>query len=206
MQFLLEQTYIISTVENPIIVIIGTKQDKISSESPRTISESVVNQFINDNGLYYYEISSKSGQSVNYIFEDLGEFFLLMCWSLLIRQGRKLLVNTMRERGGLPPLWIPDEENLNCSNCQTLFSLVVRRHHCRNCGQIFCSSCSSKSIKIERIGHIQSVRVCDNCYTLISLELANSWLCTNFMKIIEISMSIFPYRKNKLANLRKDHS
>ena len=155
MKFMLEQTYILCTVENPIIVIVGTKLDKIERGKKRSINAAEVEKFISDNGLLYYEISAKTGLNVDFLFEDLG---------------KKLLINTIRERGGLPPMWIPNESTQSCTICKTLFSFIVRRHHCRNCGNIFCGSCSSKSIKIERIGIQTPVRVCDSCFSLISSE------------------------------------
>ncbi|KAK4052444.1 hypothetical protein OIV83_002246 [Microbotryomycetes sp. JL201] len=41
----------------------------------------------------------------------------------------------------------PDEEALICSDptCKERFSLLVRKHHCRRCGEVFCSSHSSRN-------------------------------------------------------------
>lgn len=39
--------------------------------------------------------------------------------------------------------WIPDSQTRECMVCHaTKFSLTVRRHHCRSCGRIICSTCS----------------------------------------------------------------
>ncbi|KAG1677414.1 Hepatocyte growth factor-regulated tyrosine kinase substrate [Nymphon striatum] len=51
-----------------------------------------------------------------------------------------------------------------CHRCRVMFSLVQRKHHCRNCGQIFCSKCSNQSSSIPKFGIEKDVRVCDACY------------------------------------------
>ncbi|EQC41378.1 hypothetical protein, variant [Saprolegnia diclina VS20] len=38
--------------------------------------------------------------------------------------------------------WVDDAEAPACHVCETPFSLVKRRHHCRTCGNVICSSCS----------------------------------------------------------------
>ncbi|KAI7898307.1 uncharacterized protein BX663DRAFT_525378, partial [Cokeromyces recurvatus] len=55
--------------------------------------------------------------------------------------------------------WIPDEQCKECNSCKAPFNLFRRRHHCRTCGQIFCSKCLSNNIHTS-----QSLRVCNNCY------------------------------------------
>lgn len=35
-----------------------------------------------------------------------------------------------------PPSWVPDSESIKCSACDSLFTFVRRKHHCRNCGKV----------------------------------------------------------------------
>ncbi|SCV71561.1 BQ2448_3149 [Microbotryum intermedium] len=46
--------------------------------------------------------------------------------------------------------WRPDEEALICaaSDCSLRFDLINRRHHCRKCGEVFCSSHSSRMVSL----------------------------------------------------------
>lgn len=40
--------------------------------------------------------------------------------------------------------WIPSNDVVTCLDCGIAFSFLVRRHHCRLCGRIFCSNCSNQ--------------------------------------------------------------
>uniref|UniRef100_A0A0K0EKH5 FYVE-type domain-containing protein n=1 Tax=Strongyloides stercoralis TaxID=6248 RepID=A0A0K0EKH5_STRER len=60
--------------------------------------------------------------------------------------------------------WVPDEECDHCTSCNAAFSIIRRRHHCRNCGRIFCSYCSSSRLALPELGYDKKVRVCDMCY------------------------------------------
>jgi hypothetical protein len=35
-----------------------------------------------------------------------------------------------------PPPWIPDDMAPRCMSCEAAFTVVRRRHHCRNCGKV----------------------------------------------------------------------
>ena len=60
--------------------------------------------------------------------------------------------------------WVPDSDCDQCTACSSPFTLVRRRHHCRNCGRIFCGQCSAYQISIPELGYDRKVRVCDLCF------------------------------------------
>lgn len=60
---------------------------------------------------------------------------------------------------------MPDNACKECSECGVKFSLIIRRHHCRVCGRIFCSTCSTQSIPGSHLGldlH-GNLRACREC-------------------------------------------
>jgi hypothetical protein len=64
--------------------------------------------------------------------------------------------------------WVPDENAHNCFQCNTSFGLMTRRHHCRNCGGVFCNSCSDRRIVLKNSDG--PVRVCRKCYTQLTTK------------------------------------
>ena len=43
------------------------------------------------------------------------------------------------EGKGMADHWIKDDLVESCTNCNTKFTFSERRHHCRNCGHVFCA-------------------------------------------------------------------
>lgn len=39
--------------------------------------------------------------------------------------------------------WVSDDLVENCHNCNKQFSVLVRKHHCRSCGHIYCYDCAN---------------------------------------------------------------
>ncbi|XP_069782164.1 WD repeat and FYVE domain-containing protein 3 isoform X4 [Narcine bancroftii] len=66
--------------------------------------------------------------------------------------------------------WIKDDGGDCCSGCSVRFSLTERRHHCRNCGQLFCQKCSRFQSEVRRLKISSPVRVCQNCYYNLQQE------------------------------------
>lgn len=67
--------------------------------------------------------------------------------------------------------WLKDDEATQCKQCQKDFSISRRKHHCRNCGDIYCHSCSSNELALP--SYPRPVRVCDMCHSLL-LQRSNS--------------------------------
>uniref|UniRef100_A0A6C0EHU8 FYVE-type domain-containing protein n=1 Tax=viral metagenome TaxID=1070528 RepID=A0A6C0EHU8_9ZZZZ len=79
--------------------------------------------------------------------------------------------------------WIKDKNIENCYKCNTKFTILNRKHHCRSCGKIFCGLCSNFWCKIpDYVNHLEEhnlwgrniidylktktiQRVCQTCYT-----------------------------------------
>nr|CAH7752749.1 unnamed protein product [Callosobruchus chinensis] len=61
--------------------------------------------------------------------------------------------------------WVKDNTALECKACNKEFNLTRRRHHCRNCGEIFCNSCSDNFVPLP--SSAKPVRVCDSCNVLL---------------------------------------
>lgn len=62
-----------------------------------------------------------------------------------------------------PPQWIPDSDAPRCMSCAVQFTPFRRRHHCRNCGGVFCNICSKSSKPLPKYGFNKAVRVCKEC-------------------------------------------
>ncbi|XP_061473587.1 lateral signaling target protein 2 homolog isoform X2 [Rhineura floridana] len=72
---------------------------------------------------------------------------------------------TGREDDLVPPDWVPDSTCSHCMACHVPFTFLRRRHHCRSCGKIFCSRCSSHLAPLPHFRQLKPVRVCTHCYT-----------------------------------------
>ncbi|PKA66369.1 1-phosphatidylinositol-3-phosphate 5-kinase FAB1B [Apostasia shenzhenica] len=70
--------------------------------------------------------------------------------------------------------WVPDEAVSQCTSCGVAFGPFVRRHHCRNCGDIFCDKCSQGRIALTADENAQLVRVCDGCMAEVTQRLNNA--------------------------------
>lgn len=79
--------------------------------------------------------------------------------------------------------WQADDMIQNCLNCHARFTFLVRKHHCRCCGGIFCGSCSDKFLwydkkKIKIVSRYEDdielppYRTCNACYeNLLRMKL-----------------------------------
>ncbi|CAH1793266.1 unnamed protein product [Owenia fusiformis] len=87
---------------------------------------------------------------------------------MLVRSKSGLRTVSLEEDVSSPflldePPWIPDNECSSCIQCQKKFDWSCRRHHCRRCGRIFCSSCCDNSAPLPRMSFVDPVRQCADC-------------------------------------------
>ncbi|KAF4365281.1 hypothetical protein F8388_017847 [Cannabis sativa] len=76
----------------------------------------------------------------------------------------------MLEKIGLPGRpslrgnsWVVDASH--CQGCSAQFTFINRKHHCRRCGGLFCSSCTQQRMVLRGQGD-SPVRICEPCKTL----------------------------------------
>ncbi|XP_010543031.1 PREDICTED: 1-phosphatidylinositol-3-phosphate 5-kinase FAB1B [Tarenaya hassleriana] len=66
--------------------------------------------------------------------------------------------------------WMPDQSCRVCYECDSQFTLINRRHHCRHCGRVFCGKCTSNSIPVPSSDsktpreEWEKIRVCNYCF------------------------------------------
>jgi hypothetical protein len=126
-------------------------------ESNGLISRSTT--FTNDDSLLSCEITAQSSpQSLESGESDEGN---------LNRSDARVPSQVL-----MPPVWVPDELVSHCP-CSLQFTIIRRRHHCRNCGQIYCHNCSNHFIPLACYGYLKPVRVCNVCHQQLQ-QFSNS--------------------------------
>lgn len=58
------------------------------------------------------------------------------------------------------------EDGPQCNQCQSEFSTINRKHHCRKCGDLVCVLCAPNDNQrpVPEFGYMESVRVCLKCF------------------------------------------
>lgn len=66
--------------------------------------------------------------------------------------------------------WVTNDLANKCFCCKVRFSTLVRKHHCRRCGNIICTKCSKNKSKILRLLCIEPVKICMFCFCSVKNE------------------------------------
>ncbi|XP_037956790.1 putative 1-phosphatidylinositol 3-phosphate 5-kinase [Teleopsis dalmanni] len=67
----------------------------------------------------------------------------------------------------LQRFWMPDSKAKECYDCTQKFSTFRRKHHCRLCGQIFCSKCCNQVVPGKIIKCSGELKVCNYCSKIV---------------------------------------
>lgn len=88
--------------------------------------------------------------------------------------------------------WVPDHMASHCFNCDCEFWLAKRRHHCRNCGNVFCAGCCHLKLPIPDQQLYDPVLVCNSCYEHIQVSRARELMSQHLKKPIATASSWMP--------------
>ncbi|KAG5952632.1 hypothetical protein E4U53_000325 [Claviceps sorghi] len=82
-------------------------------------------------------------------------------------------LDKMRRQVLSKEFWMKDDTVKECFLCQSPFTAFRRKHHCRTCGCIFDSKCTTV-VSGEKFGVQGSLRVCRNCLEVITRRFDGS--------------------------------
>uniref|UniRef100_A0A6I8SSM3 phosphatidylinositol-3,5-bisphosphate 3-phosphatase n=1 Tax=Xenopus tropicalis TaxID=8364 RepID=A0A6I8SSM3_XENTR len=85
--------------------------------------------------------------------------------------------------------WVPDHMASHCFNCDCEFWLAKRRHHCRNCGNVFCAACCHLKLPIPDQQLYDPVLVCNTCYDHIQVMRARELMSQQLKKPLAAASS-----------------
>lgn len=85
--------------------------------------------------------------------------------------------------------WVPDHMASHCFNCDCEFWLAKRRHHCRNCGNVFCAECCHLKLPIPDQQLYDPVLVCNSCHEHIQASRARELMSQHLKKPIATASS-----------------
>ncbi|KAK9877229.1 hypothetical protein WA026_016976 [Henosepilachna vigintioctopunctata] len=120
------------------------------------------------------EVSNNSNNEVPYIV-DIHEGRSLPNVLKRISNLLALKTNSLQDYGDteLKQYWMPDSVSKECYECSEKFTTFRRRHHCRVCGQIFCSNCCNQQIPGKIFGCTGDLRVCTYCCKVVLSYLSS---------------------------------
>lgn len=94
-------------------------------------------------------------------------------------------------------LWKPEDGIDECPNCLKPFRFFRRKHHCRACGDVYCSGCLPR--KIPCSGYAEPDLACNKC--IIAYEGTKTSTLGSSQKIVNSAKAPLPYDASKIQTL-----
>jgi len=87
----------------------------------------------------------------------------MMCQRVCTTSSKDKSVGKISPSG---PDWVDDTNVTQCKSCGFVFSFIIRKHHCRMCGHVFCRYCAAETWPLPKFEYLSPVRVCRKCARL----------------------------------------
>lgn len=118
----------------------------------------------------------------------------------LIRKVRSWMGGELRRSSR--QFWMPDGSSRLCYECDSCFSFLNRRHHCRSCGRLFCGKCMQNDSVLGDDG--ERVKFCKFCFRAIGQEaMADEYDCRLDYPLLT---QAFGYSDDELGSCRSFRS
>eukprot|EP01064_Diplonema_japonicum_P034375 TRINITY_DN70_c1_g1_i5.p1 TRINITY_DN70_c1_g1~~TRINITY_DN70_c1_g1_i5.p1 ORF type:complete len:736 (+),score=80.62 TRINITY_DN70_c1_g1_i5:66-2210(+) len=137
--------------------MVNTPKERCDIENHTISLTEQIEYLLSESGDHAREFTNEgyeATQSVLYPSSHPKDLSLWLSYHCLIDRRVKLSLRHPERCApstGGRPRWYPDKLAETCLSCRTLFTIVTRRHHCRQCGYIFCGACSYKKTSIGRV-------------------------------------------------------
>lgn len=115
--------------------------------------------------------------------------------------------------------WISDQMVTNCSDCKIEFNFLIRKHHCRICGNIFCNNCACYFKEIPTTWNhnnyegrqrlcfdcstqVQKLNELDNMIKVFCIVVPNIETLYNMGKVSHLWNNLSSYFMGKIRNIQ----
>ncbi|ELP94237.1 Rho/RAC guanine nucleotide exchange factor, putative [Entamoeba invadens IP1] len=147
---------------NDATIIYGEQEGKKIIFHQKMGLNSVKDVEDSDNGKNGFQIKTPQKSAVVYAKDLEDKKAWVIDLNFMFTGEKKYEFEDVEDDETTAPIWVPDDNVLDCMNCHSKFTFINRRHHCRNCGRVLCSNCTKQKIIIPHLSP-KPQRVCDQC-------------------------------------------
>lgn len=118
----------------------------------------------------HYAAENNSRDVISYLLEKHASVSKLDCHQKVAHRQDECAEGTKQfilSRIKKEPEWVSDMMSTDCLICKSKFNLFRRRHHCRNCGILACSKCTSFRANLPKYHLYTPQRICIDCITVL---------------------------------------
>ncbi|XP_058456990.1 lateral signaling target protein 2 homolog isoform X2 [Malaya genurostris] len=152
------------TVNVSVSVVTGGSSGSSRSSQERSVSLSEASIVLEGSGGGTVATNLRDSHRRHSAIGSKGEYVRSRSSPNSPLNGSSPIEEQQRRMPEAPPRWIPDGDAPRCMACASSFTPFRRRHHCRNCGGVFCGVCSSTTAPLPKYGLTKAVRVCRECF------------------------------------------